>query len=156
MEAFNVSGFAALIGIDWADRKHDICEINRDTNTQHLSVISSEPKSINAWALELKQRYNGRPVAVACELPKGPLIYALSKFKHIILSVINPSSVAKYRAAFSHSRATDDPTDAIIHVEILQLPMGTLTRIRPDSEQVKCLAQLSNTTSSVPDRLINH
>jgi transposase len=142
MEAFNVSGFAALIGIDWADRKHDICEINRDTNTQHLSVISSEPKSINAWALELKQRYNGRPVAVACELKKGPLIYALSKFKHIILFVINPSSVAKYRAAFSHSGAKDDPTDAIIQVEILQLHMDKLTVIRPDSEEVRCLAQL--------------
>ena len=117
MEAFNVSDFAALIGIDWADRKHDICEINRDTNTQHLSVISSDPKSINAWALELKQRYNGRPVAVACELKKGPLIYALSKFKHIVLFVINPSSVAKYRAAFTHSGAKDDPIDAIIQVE---------------------------------------
>ena len=105
-------------------------------------MISSDPKSINAWALELKQRYNGRPVAVACELKKGPLIYALSKFKHIVLFVINPSSVAKYRAAFTHSGAKDDPTDAIIQVEILQLHMDKLTVIRPDSEDVRCLAQL--------------
>jgi hypothetical protein len=26
MKAYNVNDFAALIGIDWADTKHDICE----------------------------------------------------------------------------------------------------------------------------------
>jgi hypothetical protein len=26
MKAYNVDDFAALIGIDWADKKHDICE----------------------------------------------------------------------------------------------------------------------------------
>jgi hypothetical protein len=26
MKVYNVNDFAALIGIDWADTKHDICE----------------------------------------------------------------------------------------------------------------------------------
>jgi len=142
MKAFDVSDFAALIGIDWADRKHDICEVNCQTNKQHLTVISSQPKEINAWANELKQKYNGRLVAVACELKKGPLIYALSKFSHIVLFTINPSSVAKYRKAFTHSGAKDDPTDAAIQVEILQLHMDKLNVITPDTESVRCLAQL--------------
>lgn len=90
MKAFNVSDFSALIGIDWADRKHDICEVNQQTNKQSLTIISSQPKAINAWANELKRKYNGQPVAVACELKKGPLIYALSKFNHIVLFTINP------------------------------------------------------------------
>jgi len=142
MEAFKVSDFAALIGIDWADRKHDICEINHHTNEQKLSIISSQPKSINAWANELKKKYNGQLVAVACELKKGPLIYALSKFSHIVLFTINPSSVAKYRKAFTLSGAKDDPTDAVIQVEILQLHMSKLNVITPDSQSVRCLAQL--------------
>lgn len=142
MKAFNVSDFAALIGIDWADQKHDICEVNRQTNKQHFSVLSSQPKAINAWANELKRKYNGQLVAVACELKKGPLIYALSKFSHIVLFTINPSTVAKYRKAFTHSGAKDDPTDAAIQVEILQLHMSKLNVIEPDSESVRALAQL--------------
>ena len=142
MKAFDVSNFAALIGIDWADRKHDICEVNPQTNEQHFSVISSQPKAINAWANEIKRKYNGQLVAVACELKKGPLIYALSKFSHIVLFTINPSSVAKYRKAFTHSGAKDDPTDAAIQVEILQLHMHKLNVITPDSESVRSLAQL--------------
>jgi transposase len=142
MKAFDVSSFAALIGIDWADRKHDICEVNPQTNEQHFSVISSQPKAINAWANEIKRKYNGQLVAVACELKKGPLIYALSKFSHIVLFTINPSSVAKYRKAFTQSGAKDDPTDAAIQVEILQLHMHKLNVITPDSESVRSLAQL--------------
>lgn len=142
MKVFDVSDFAALIGIDWADRKHDICEVNSRTTRQHFSVISSNPKAINTWANALKQKYKGQLVAVACELKKGPLIYALSKFSHIILFPINPSSVAKYRKAFAHSGAKDDPTDAAIQVEILQLHMDKLNVITPDSESVRRLAQL--------------
>lgn len=142
MKAFKVSDFAALIGIDWADRKHDICEVNLQTNKQHFTIISSQPKTINAWANELKNKYNGQLVAVACELKKGPLIYALSKFSHIVLFVKNPSSVAKYRKAFTHSGAKDDPTDAAIQVEILQLHMEKLSLITPDTESIRSLAQL--------------
>lgn len=142
MKAFNVSDFVALIGIDWADRKHDICEVNSQTNEQHFSVISSQPKAINAWASDLKQKYKGQLIAVACELKKGPLIYALSKFSHIVIFTINPSSVAKYRKAFTHSGAKDDPTDAAIQVEMLQLHMSKLNVITPDSESVRSLAQL--------------
>ena len=54
MKAFNVEDFAALIAIDWADRKHDVCEQNNQTNTQTLYVISSKPKAINDWANNLK------------------------------------------------------------------------------------------------------
>ena len=142
MKAFTISDFTALIGIDWADRKHDICEVNCHSSKSHLSVISSQPKSINAWATELKHKYNGQLVAVACELKKGPLVYALSKFDHIILFPINPSSVAKYRKAFTHSGAKDDPTDAAIQVEILQLHMDKLSPLTPDSEAVRNLSQL--------------
>jgi hypothetical protein len=84
----------------------------------------------------------GQLVAVACELEKGSLIYALSKFKHIVLFTINPSTVAKYRKAFTHSGAKDDPTDAAIQLEILQQHMSKLNVITPDTESVRRLAQL--------------
>ncbi|MDO6428817.1 IS110 family transposase [Thalassotalea sp. 1_MG-2023] len=142
MKAFHISNFAALIGIDWADQKHDICELNRQTNKQHLSIISAKPTAINAWAMSLKEKYKGQPVAVACELKKGPLIYALSKFEHIVLFTINPSTVAKYRKAFTHSGAKDDPTDAAIQVELLENHMSKLSVITPDTEKVRYLTQL--------------
>ncbi|TWX61129.1 IS110 family transposase, partial [Colwellia hornerae] len=134
--------FAALIGIDWADTKHDICEHPNHTEKYQYSIIKSKPEALHEWAMSLKKRYPSQQIAVACELKKGPLIYALSKYNHLTLFTINPSAVANYRKAFTPSNAKDDPSDAFIQVEILILHMGKLTVIEPESAAIRSLAQL--------------
>lgn len=137
-----VDDFAALIGIDWADKKHDICEMPVGSTRYQFSVISSKPQSLHDWAMSLNERYSNKPVAIACELKKGPLIYALAKYKHITIFPINPSTVARYRKAFTQSGAKNDPSDALIQTEILTLHMDKLTPIQPESAEVRALAQL--------------
>lgn len=137
-----VNDFSALIGIDWADKKHDVCELPTGTKKYKYSVISCKPESINDWALSLKKRYPGKQIAVACELKKGPLIYALSRHSHLTLFPIDPSTVAKYRKAFASSGAKNDPTDAFLITEILSLHMDKLTHINPESADIRALAQL--------------
>jgi len=78
---------------------------------------------------------------VACELKKGPLIYALTKYNHLTLFTINPSTVAKYRKAFTPSGAKDDPSDAFLQVEMLTLHMDKLSVIDPESASMRSLAQ---------------
>ncbi len=134
--------FAALIGIDWADRKHDICELPLSSRKPKFSVISSTPKSILEWAIQLKSRYPGQKIAVATELKKGPLVYALSSHDHIVLFPVNPRTVAKYRKAFTSSGAKDDPGDARILADILDRHRDKLSSIEPDSAEVRALAQL--------------
>ena len=51
MKDFNAKNFAALIGIDWADKKHDICELPMDHSGFSFTVISSRPESIHDWAM---------------------------------------------------------------------------------------------------------
>jgi len=142
MKAYNVNDFAALIGIDWADTKHDICEHPNNTEKHHYSIIKSKPEALHEWAMSLKLRYPNQQIAVACELKKGPLIYALAKYNHLTLFTINPSSVANYRKAFTPSNAKDDPTDAFIQVEILTLHMHKLVVIEPESAAIRSLTQL--------------
>ena len=68
MKVFSPKHFAAIVGIDWADKKHDICEYNQDKQHYALSIISSKPESIDVWANGLKQRYPNQQIAVGCEL----------------------------------------------------------------------------------------
>jgi len=89
----------------------------------------------------LKKRYPKGRIAVACELTKGPLIYALNQHKHITIFPINPSTVAKYREAFTHSDAKDDPSDALIQTELLENHMGKLRKIEPEAADIRMLAQ---------------
>jgi transposase len=142
MKEPNINDFSVLVGIDWADKKHDVCEHVIGTDKYHYSVISSQPESLHDWAMSLKKRYPNQSIAVACELTKGPLICALSKYNHLIIFSINPSTVAKYRKAFANSGAKNDPSDAYIQTEILERHMEKLKSIRPEPANVRALGQL--------------
>jgi len=61
-----INDFAAVIGVDWADKKHDICEIPTGTSTGRYAVILNKPQALNEWAMSLKARYPNQSVAVAC------------------------------------------------------------------------------------------
>lgn len=137
-----IDDFAAVIGIDWADKNHDICEIPTGTSNCLYSVILNKPQALNEWAMSLKERYPNQSVAVACELKKGPLIYALSKFDHLTLFPVNPSTLAKYRKAFTTSGAKNDPTDAFLQADILIRHWDKFVPILPESVEIRMLAQL--------------
>ena len=142
MKAPCITNFSVLIGIDWADKKHDVCEIDLKVKSPRYSVIASKPEAIHDWAMSLKQRFPDKPVAVACELKKGPLIYCLEKYDHIVIFPINPSTVARYRKAFTQSGAKDDPSDALIQAEILERHMDKLSCIEPESSDIRALGLL--------------
>jgi len=103
--------FTAFVGIDWADTKHDICVQAAGSERRELSCIAHEAGQIESWACSLRERFGGH-VAVALELTKGPIVYALQKYDFIVLFPINPATLARYRQAFKPSGAKDDPTDA--------------------------------------------
>jgi hypothetical protein len=72
MKAYNVDDFDALIGIDWADNKHDICEISKNTKHYHYTIIKHKPEAIRKWGMELKLRYTDQKIAIVCKLKKVP------------------------------------------------------------------------------------
>lgn len=142
MKAFSPSDFAVLIGIDWADQKHDICEILPNQKTPKFYVISSNPKAIHEWANQLKTRFPGQKIAVACELKKGPLIYALEKYDHIVLFPINPVTVSQVRKAFANSGAKDDPSDAFIIAQLIERNMDKFMPLEADKPAIRAIARL--------------
>lgn len=134
--------FAALIGIDWSDRKHDICLVDTATGSQELSVISHTPEALNEWARALRTRFGGEPVAVCLEQSRGPLIYALLKYDFLVLYPVNPQTLSKFRQAFTPSRAKDDPRDAEFLVELLLHHRKRLKAWLPDDERTRELQLL--------------
>lgn len=133
---------AALVGIDWSDTKHDICLVDTQTGTQELSVIKHTPESLDEWARSLRTRFGGAKVAVCLEQSRGPLIYALLKYDFLILYPINPKTLARFREAFTPSRAKDDPRDAEYLVELLIHHRERLKAWRPDDERTRTLQLL--------------
>ena len=114
-----MTDFAALVGIDWADKKHDLCLIDSATGKRQAAVLPHSPQRIEQWVTSLRARYGGQSVAVCLEQSRGPLIYALLKYDFLTLYPVNPRTLSKFREAFSPSRHKDDPPDAEHLAELL-------------------------------------
>jgi hypothetical protein len=134
--------FAAFVGLDWADTKHDVCLQAAGTEQREFLRLEHRPEEINAWVQTLRTRFNGQPVAVCLELNKGPIVSALRNYEFLALFPVNPLTVAKYREAFTPSRAKDDPTDAELQLELLLKHRDKLTPLSPQSPTMRALAQL--------------
>ena len=143
--------FAAFIGIDWADAKHDICLQAADSGKQEFDVLAHQPKAIDEWACALRQRFHGRPVAVCIETPRGPLVYALQKHDIFVLFPVNPATLAKYREAFRPSHAKADPTDAQLALEILMGHRDKLKALKPQSAGMRTLEFLIEERRQIVD-----
>ena len=93
-QALNEEQFAAFIGIDWADTKHDLCLQAVGCDNRESSILEHTPEAIEVWASALRRRFGGKPVAICLELNKGPLVYALGKYDFMVLFPVNPLMVA--------------------------------------------------------------
>ena len=84
--------FAALIGIDWTDQKHDVCLIKFGSDQREHASIEHTPEALTAWVNRLRQRFDGRQVAVCLEQSRGALIYALMKYACLTLFPHRPGT----------------------------------------------------------------
>jgi transposase len=143
--------FAAFIGIDWADKKHDICLVVAGGDERERSVIEHRPAAIRAWADSLRERFGGAPIAVCIELSQGPIVSALLEHDIFVLFPVQPSTLARYRNAFTPSRAKDDPTDAEFALELLLRHPEKLPRLEQESAAMRTLRRLVETRRSLVD-----
>jgi transposase len=145
--------FTAFIGIDWADTKHDICLQAANSNRREFNCIPHKVDDIEAWARSLFERFGG-PIAIALELSKGPIVYALQKYDFFVLFPINPSTLAKYRQAFTPSGAKDDPTDAEFALDLILRHPDRFKPLKPQSVVMRTLVSLvEQRRSLVNDRV---
>ena len=134
--------FAAYIGLDWADSKHVINLRCAGTQALEQHEIVHKPEAIIEWVAGLRQRFGGQKVAVALEQSRGAVVYALMNYDFIVLYPVNPKTVAKYREAFRVGGAKDDPNDASLLRELVELHRDKLRAWLPDDEQTRQLALL--------------
>jgi len=63
----------------------------------------------------------------------------LTKYAHLVLFPVHPTTLAKYRQSFRPSGAKSDPSDAGLLVDLLVRHREKLRRLNPDTEQTRTL-----------------
>jgi hypothetical protein len=78
MTKYEPPPFAAYVGIDWADKKHDLCIQVPADGTQEFKVIPHRANSMDEWLHSLYERVNG-PIAVRHRTDQGSAGFCTSK-----------------------------------------------------------------------------
>ncbi len=150
--------FAATIGLDWADPKHDLwLRPARGSKAQHVQ-LEQTPQALHEWVAQVRQRFGNRPIAIALETSRGPVISALMAYDFIVLFPVNPKALKDYRSAFAVSGAKDDRTDAQLLEELIRLHPDKLRALQPDTELTRRRAGLVENRRRLVDertRLVN-
>jgi|HubBroStandDraft_2_1064218.scaffolds.fasta_scaffold83380_1 transposase len=152
------TNFAATLGLDWADKKHDVWLQAADGGKPEHRVIEQTPEALHEWVAQMRARFPQGRIALAIETSRGPVISALGAYDFIVLYPINPAMLCSYREAFCVSGAKDDRTDAMLLEEYVRLHRAKLRPLEPDTELTRKLARLVENRRGLVDertRLVN-
>jgi hypothetical protein len=128
--------WAAYVAIDWADREHVWKLQLSEGGRCEQGRLQQTPEAIETWASELAARYDGRPIAVALEQSRA-VVFALTKYTHLCLFRVHPSTLAHFRQALVLSGAKNDPGDTGLLSELLLHHRSRLRSLRPDTDQTR-------------------
>lgn len=133
-----------LVGVDWADQKHDVCIRSPEGETLDSFTI---PHS-SAGLAELRDRvlfhlsdWDGE-VLCAVETSQGLLVNFLLEQGWVVYP-INPKSVDRYRDRLRTARPKTDQLDAWLLADILRTDRELHRPLLPDSELVRELRELT-------------
>ena len=153
--------FVALIGIDWGDQKHAWALQAEGGNQIEQGEMLQTPEAIQEWAAALRQRFPTGHLAVALEQSRGPLVFALSKYDHLVLYPVHSTSAANYRKIFRPSGAKSDGPDAAMLLDMLVKHRDRLRPLHPDTVETRTLQllvedrrQLVNERTRLSNRLV--
>lgn len=134
--------YVAFVGLDWGSEKHSVALQVAGCKEIETYTLKQTPEDLHGWCAKLRDKFDGRPVAVAIEQSKGAVIHALLSYDFVHVFRINPLSLASYRKAFSPGGAKDDPTDAEYLLEWVKLHRDRVKPWVPDDAQTRALQRL--------------
>jgi len=145
--------FAAYVGLDWGDQKHAwACTAGPVKTAPQTGTLVNSPEVLHTWLQELGQRFAGRPVALAVETSRGPLIHLFGAYPWLTVYPIHPATSARYRAAFKPSGAKDDGPDALLLLELVRDLRHKLRPLQLPEAATRQLAALVELRRDLVDR----
>ena len=128
--------WGAFAAIDWADQKNLWRLLPAGSRQAEAGQLDSTPEAVEVWAAK---RFGGRPIAVILEQTRGPLVYMLTKYPHLVLFPVHPTTAARYRETFAPSGAKSDPSNTDSLLDLLLRHRERLRPLRPDTVETRLL-----------------
>jgi transposase len=131
--------WAAFAAIDWADQKNFWRLVPAGSQQYEQGELENTPEAVEAWAVALQERFGGHPIALCLEQSRGALVYMLTKYPHLVLFPVHPTTAARYRETFCPSGAKSDPSDTASLLDLLLRHRERLRPLQPDTVETRLL-----------------
>ena len=134
-----------FVGIDWAEKHHDMCIIDQEGTILARSRVVDGVEGISKLHDLVAEHVEGPDDAtVGIELDRGLLVGALVAAGYEVFA-INPLSVDRYRDRHSTSGAKSDPGDAKVLADIVRTDRHNHRHVAGDSELADAIKLLART-----------
>ena len=135
--------YVALVSIDWADERHEYALRSQKNHPREKGKVEHTPEALTEWVTDLRRRFPDGSIAICVEQARGALVYFLMRFDFIVLYLINPLTLSKFREALYPSGPKDDPRDTDLLLDLLEKHRDKLRKWNPEPECVRKLDLLN-------------
>lgn len=135
--------YDVVVGLDWGASAHQVSVVD----AQGQGVAEFTIAHSGAGLAELVARLRALspaagPVAVALEMPRGPVVDALLT-AGVHVYALNPKQLDRFRDRHTVAGAKDDRRDAFVLADALRTDRGAYRRIEPEDPRVTELREVS-------------
>lgn len=137
-----------FVGIDWAEKHHDVCIIDQEGEILARGRVIDGVEGISKLHEMVAENVEEpEDAVVGIELDRGLLVGALVAVGYEVFA-INPLSVDRYRDRHSTSGAKSDPGDAKVLADIVRNDRHNHRQVAGDSELAEAIKLLARTHQS--------
>jgi transposase len=132
-----------FVGIDWAERHHDVCLLDPDGQVLARARIAEGVEGLaRLHALVASHTEEPARVMVGIETDRGLLVGALVAAGYQVYA-INPLQASRYRERHGTSRAKSDRGDAQVLAELVRTDRHHHRQVAGDSSQAEAVKILA-------------
>jgi transposase/transposase IS116/IS110/IS902 family protein len=144
------SEFDFYVGIDWATQKHQACIMDAEGQVLEQRKFEHSGEGILEFLGWMEVLAQGRVhrIAVAIEVPRGPLVEAFLEHQWTVFS-INPKQLDRFRDRHSVAGAKDDSRDAFVLGDSLRTDQHCFRRLTTDHPDIMRIRELSRTEETL-------
>ena len=130
--------FDVWVGIDRGSESHQVCVVDSDGSVLGEKVIEQCGPEMAALVAWLREMATPARIAVAIEVPRGPVVAALLDHAFAVFAV-NPKQLDRFTTA----GAKDDRRDALVLASALRTDRASFLRVKLDDPLVVRLREMS-------------
>lgn len=147
-----MADYGFYVGVDWGSASHVTAVLDPAGAQVSGRTVDHTGAALGSWVDELSARAPADQIAVAIEVPRGPVVEALLE-RGFHVYAVNPKQLDRFRDRHTVAGAKDDRRDAFVLADSLRTDLKLYRRLDVDDPRVIELREASRMHDELTEEL---